>query len=131
MVVLAGEDVILVRQLREPLRASLVEIPAGVRDVDAEPADATARRELFEETGYRMTSLETLGRIHSAPGYSEEVVELFWGRAEEVDSPQEEGLEVVTMLFSDAIEACHRGEITDAKSVAGLLLAQRRLGAST
>jgi ADP-ribose pyrophosphatase len=127
VVVLAGDDVVLVRQFREPLKASLLEIPAGVRDVEGEAAEETARREVLEETGYRTSGLEPLGRIQSAPGYSEEVVELFWARAEEGEGPQEEGLEVVTMPFTEAVEACHRGEITDAKSVAGLLLTRDRL----
>ena len=131
VVAMAGEDVVLVRQFREPLRRSLLEIPAGVRDIEGEAPEETARREVLEETGYRTSGLEPLGRIHSAPGYTEEVVELFWGRAEEGEGPQEEGLEVVTVPFSDAVDACLRGEITDAKSVAGLLLAERRLGATT
>ena len=131
VVALAGEEVVLVRQFREPLRAPLLEIPAGVRDVEGEAPEETARCEVLEETGYRTSALELLGRIHSAPGYSEEVVELFWGRAEEGEGSQEQGLEVVTMPFADAVEACARGEITDAKTVAGLLLAERRLGATT
>ena len=44
-------DVLLIRQFRPPIRRLLVEIPAGLLDVDGEDALTCAARELFEETG--------------------------------------------------------------------------------
>ena len=46
------EDVLLVRQFREPVRREMLEIPAGLRDVEGETPEECARRELVEETGY-------------------------------------------------------------------------------
>lgn len=114
--------VILVRQLREAVRDRLPEIPAGIRDVRGEPREETARRELREETGYRATDLEPLGRIHPSPGFSDEVIDLFRAQAEPEGRP-EEGLEVITMPLEDAVKAVRAGRITDAKTAVAVLLA--------
>ena len=65
----AGE-VILVEQFRVPLGRRCLELPAGlVGDEDAgETVEASAARELEEETGYRPTAIEPLGFFHSSPG---------------------------------------------------------------
>lgn len=115
--------VVLVRQLREAVRDRLLEIPAGIRDARGEPGEDTAQRELREETGYRATDLEPLGRIHTSPGFSDEVIDLFRALAEPEGQPTEEGLEVVTMPLEDAVEAVRAGRITDAKTAVAVLLA--------
>ena len=114
-------QVVLVRQMREALDREILEVPAGTRDVDGEPPEQTGRREVAEETGYRATSMERIGSIVSAPGYSDEVVELFAADVEPGGEP-EEGIEVVLMPFEEAVTAVRDGRITDAKSVAALLL---------
>jgi ADP-ribose pyrophosphatase len=119
--------VVLVRQLREALRAPLLEIPAGVLEPGEQPED-TARRELEEETGYRARELDRLGRVYSSPGYSDEVVHLFVGHAEGSGSP-EEGIELVHLAAGDALAAVRDGRITDAKTAVALLLAADRLPA--
>ena len=62
--------VILVEQYRVPLGRRCLELPAGlVGDEDAgESVEASAARELEEETGYRATAIEPLGFFHSSPG---------------------------------------------------------------
>ncbi len=71
-VILAIDDgeVILVEQYRVPLGKRCLELPAGlVGDEDAsESVEASAARELEEETGYRPARIETLGHFHSSPG---------------------------------------------------------------
>ena len=71
-VILAVEDdhVILVEQYRVPLGKRCLELPAGlVGDEDAgESVEASAARELEEETGYRAAGIEPLGFFHSSPG---------------------------------------------------------------
>ena len=61
-------DVVLVRQLRPPVRQVLTEIPAGLLDVDGEDALSCASRELFEETGYRHDVIEFLGGYYASAG---------------------------------------------------------------
>src|SRR4029077_20884458 len=53
-------SVVLVRQYRAPYDDYVVEIPAGMRDVDDEPTEVTAYRELIEEVGLRAGRLEPL-----------------------------------------------------------------------
>ena len=69
-----GGDVLLVRQFRPPVRQQLVEIPAGLLDVEGEDAVSCASRELFEETGFRHESIEFLGGFYSSAGSSDEAL---------------------------------------------------------
>ncbi len=79
-VILAINDghVLLVEQFRAPLQAPCLELPAGLigDDQEGEEADAAARRELEEETGYRAHHMVDLGRFHSSPGMSSEGFQL-------------------------------------------------------
>lgn len=120
-------EVLLVRQMRESIRETLLEIPAGIYDVEGEDPLGCAARELLEETGYRTTDLEPLGTIYSSPGFTDERMDLFMARAEDAGGPGEEGVEVVRMPFSEAIESVRDGRITDGHTVAALLLARDRL----
>ena len=122
-----GDRVVLVRQMREALDERILEVPAGKRDVSGEAPEETAKRELKEETGYRLTSLRPLGRIHSSPGFSDEEVLLYVGDAEPdgpADPDESEGdIEVVEMPLTEAVRAVRDGRITDGKSAVALLLA--------
>ncbi|QLC22964.1 NUDIX hydrolase [Parasphingopyxis sp. CP4] len=73
-----GDHVILVEQYRVPLRASCIELPAGLvgDDTAGEAAAEAAGRELEEETGYRAGHLENLGRFCSSPGMTSETFTL-------------------------------------------------------
>ena len=119
-------DVVLVRQEREAVGERLLEIPAGLLDVEGESPEDAARRELEEETGYGAGSIEPLGRIHTSPGFVDEVCHLFLARDCNRRGDHEEGMEVVVMPIDEAVGMVDRGEITDSKTVAALLLAARR-----
>ena len=60
-------EALLVRQFRPPVRHVVTEIPAGLLDVEGEDAETCAARELYEETGFRHTSLEFLAGFHPRP----------------------------------------------------------------
>ena len=114
--------VTLVRQLREPARATLLELPAGTLEEGEEPA-ATARRELEEETGLRGGAWREAAAFYTAPGFCRERMHLFFaeGVEEGESSPAaDEQIEVVRWRL-DEVEA-RLGEIEDAKTLAGLLL---------
>src|SRR5712692_2287971 len=67
-----GSAVLMVRQYRAPVDRELLEIPAGKRDVDGEPVELTARRELEEEVGMRAGRLERLAEFYNSPGFCDE-----------------------------------------------------------
>lgn len=67
----------LVRQFRAPFGEDMWEIPAGMRDVDSEPPELTAHRELAEEAGLEASVLVHLGSMASAPGITNSMVEIF------------------------------------------------------
>jgi ADP-ribose pyrophosphatase len=126
----AGE-VVLVRQFREAVREALLEIPAGIFDVEGEDGAGCAARELLEETGHRARALEPLAAIYTSPGFADERVELFMADAEPVGGPGEPGVEVVVVPLELAARWIDEGRIVDAKTIAGLLLAWRRVGGAT
>jgi len=121
-----GENVVLVRQWRQPLDAFTLELPSGGVDSGEEPGSA-AGRELFEETGYRAEGLEHLTSVHTSTGRSTEVCYLF--RCEAVRDERgphlepTEFIEVVELPFGAALRMVSDGTITDAATVLGLLLA--------
>ena len=120
-------DVLLVRQLRPPVRQVLTEIPAGVLDVDGEDALSCASRELFEETGYRHDVIEFLGGYYASAGSSDEYVHLFWARTKaEPEGEPEEGIELQTQPFAVMVAAARAGKVRDAKTALALLLADGR-----
>ena len=118
-------DVVLVRQWRQPLNAFTLELPSGGVEAGEEPGPA-ARRELFEETGFRAQKLEHLASVHASTGRSTEVCHLF--RCDAV--PDERGprpeptefIRVVEIPLREARDMVSEGKITDVATVLGLLL---------
>jgi ADP-ribose pyrophosphatase len=126
--VLSDGRLVVERQYRYPVGAVFVEFPAGKLD-PGESELATAQRELAEEAGYVATSWTPLGRIHSVVGYSNEAIDFFVAEGlTHVGAKLDAGefLEIVTMSVDEMLGALDRGEITDAKSVAALLLYARK-----
>jgi 8-oxo-dGTP pyrophosphatase MutT (NUDIX family) len=116
-------DVLLVRQFRPPVRTSMLEIPAGLLDIDGEDAVTCAERELTEETGYRSEQTAFLGGAFLSPGFTGEYVHLFWARTggEPIGEP-EAGIEVVRMPLYRAIASARDGKVRNAMTALGLLL---------
>ena len=126
-VVIAALDddgrVLLVRQFRSALGRELIELPAGKTE-SGEIPEESARRELEEETGYRAATLEAMGGFYAGPGYSTEYLHLFCARDLAPTGAAPDGDEIAQVLWVPLAEAQRmivRGEICDAKSVAGLL----------
>jgi 8-oxo-dGTP pyrophosphatase MutT (NUDIX family) len=124
----ADGSVVLVRQYRAPLDTLLLELPAGRRDVDGEPPEVTAQRELAEEVGLRARRIEFLVRFHNSVGFCDEECLVFLGtelEAAELDRQgvEEEHMEVVRFPLTEAPARIAAGEITDGKTVIGLTLA--------
>ena len=117
------------RQFRYPLDRVFLELPAG-KIHPGEDIQLTARRELQEETGYVAEHWHYLGVIHPCIGYSDERIEIFFAQGlSHVGHALDEGefLEVHELQLGEAMEAVRDGRLTDGKSVACLLWAERVL----
>lgn len=127
--------VTLVRQYRAALDQDLWEIPAGLRDVDGEPTEETARRELAEEAGLRADRLEPLVTFHNSAGFSDEAVVIYLATGLSDVPDDRQGVEEQHMLverkpLTEALAMVDDGRITDAKTVIAVLdIARRRVGA--
>ena len=123
---LSDESVILIKQYRYCIGDTIWEIPAGRLEPDENPLDC-AKRELVEEVGFKATNVQKLTEIYSAPGYCNEVIYIFLATELVPDKQKledDEIIKVVKLPFAKAIEKVKTGEITDAKTVVGLLLAK-------
>ena len=121
-----GHTVLLVRQYRGPVDRELLEIPAGLCDVDGEELEAAAQRELAEEVGRAATSFEHLLSYQAVAGFSDHEVHIYlaMGLSEVPDDRQgvEESHMTVETFDLDGLDAAiDDGTITDAKTLIGLM----------
>jgi 8-oxo-dGTP pyrophosphatase MutT (NUDIX family) len=128
-----GDEVVLVRQYRAAVDDLLLEIPAGLLDVEGEQPEDAARRELEEEVGLRAVGeLETLTEYTAAAGFSDHHVLVYLVRHTEPceqarHGPEEQAMTVEHVRLADVPRLVRDGTITDAKTIIGLLLARERL----
>jgi ADP-ribose pyrophosphatase len=126
----AGLEVVLLRQYRPVVGRTILEVPAGTLEPGEDPS-AGAARELEEETGLVAGRLTLLTNLWPAPGYTDERIAVYL--AEEL-RPGRQQLDADELLvtarlpLTEAVARVHSGEIADAKSAVGLLLAAARLG---
>lgn len=126
----AGE-LVLVQQYRAALDADLIEIPAGKRDIDGEPPEQAARRELIEEVGLDPQSLVELGTFVTAAGFCDEDI-IIYGTNDcveverQVDGVEEAHSQILRMPVADALAKAGQGGFTDAKTVIGLFWAREQ-----
>ena len=124
------ERVVVVRQYRHPVRRPLDELPAGILDVDGEPAAETAKRELAEEAGLGADEWHVLVDLLTTPGMSDEAARIFLARGlHEVDrdvQEHEEAEMTSDLVPLDAlVEGVLSGEYENSLLVAGVLAADR------
>lgn len=118
---------LLERQYRHPIGRVMWEFPAGKLDAGEDPS-LCAQRELQEETGYRARQWAHAGVLHNAIAYSTEGIEIFFARGLEAGAPHlddGEFIETFALSPADLDAACAKGEVTDAKTLIGLLWLQR------
>ncbi len=117
------ERVCLIRNYRVSVDETLIELPAGTREPD-ESSEATAHRELIEETGYKAGQLTLLHQFFLSPGILDERMVLFLATDLcEVGTNREIGEEIENLVvpFADAIDMIQDGRIQDAKTIVGIL----------
>ena len=122
--------VALVRQYRHPAVRYLLEVPAGTLAKGERP-EIGAARELKEELGVVAARLEKLSEFFVSPGFCEEKMWVYLA-TELTEGEQaledDEVLDIVRLPIADALEMITSGEIEDAKTIIGLILAAPRLG---
>ena len=122
--------VVLVRQYRHAVGRALLEIPAGTLDQQGESPEAAAARELEEETGYRAAEFERLAAFYPAPGFATEHMTLYLatGLTEGAQGLMEDEEITTELVALDEVPArLARGDLSDAKTLVGLLLARERV----
>ena len=128
-------SVVLVAQYRPPYEEIVIEIPAGMRDIEGEDTADVARRELVEEAGLEAGRVDLLGEIYPSPGMTDSVTTIYLATnctsvPTDRQGPEEDFMETLHVPLVDALTMIDRGEIRDAKTVAGLLMTDRRLRSS-
>jgi len=120
--VLDDGRLVLVRQYRKSVDRILLEIPAGGVDDGESPEDAV-RREMVEETGYRVAATEHLCTFYTSPGFTTEKMHLYRATGLSPGEPTEETdqIEVVLMGPEEAASQVGQGEIEDAKTILAIL----------
>lgn len=118
---------LMVRQYRNALDRFTLELPAGkVDDID-EPRRICAFRELEEETGKKVESpddLEFLIRVNTTVAFCNEAIDIFVARnlqQSEQDLDADEVIHVESWAVEDLLDLIYKGEMTDAKTIAGIL----------
>lgn len=125
--------VALLRQYRHAVVRYLLEVPAGSLDSPERPEDGAAR-ELEEELGVVAGRLEKLTEFFVSPGFVEEKMWVYLATdltetAQKLED--DELVEIVRVPMNRALEMITAGEIEDAKTIIGIMLAATRLGFST
>ncbi|UPK73188.1 NUDIX hydrolase [Nocardioidaceae bacterium SCSIO 66511] len=129
------DRVLLLEQYRHPTRSHLVEVPAGVLDVEGEDPRDAAARELAEEADLVAHNWDPLLRMYSSPGFSDEQWYVYLARGlSAVPEPrrhervhEEAHMTRVWAPLDDVVRAALAGEIADGMAVAGVLAASARM----
>src|SRR5436305_4653138 len=128
-----GPEVLFVRQWRPAIRRLLLEIPAGKLDVPGEDPDDAMHRELAEEIEQRAGRLVKLATFWNSPGFSTELTHVYVALdlspcdRPEAAKEEEEDMTVERFPLADVGRLIASGEISDAKTIIGLTLAERYL----
>lgn len=123
----ADRQIILVQQYRHPVKKELLEIPAGIPSPDEDPLDC-AIRELKEETGSEAAKFIKVAEFFTTPGISDELFRLYLAaevKEGEMAPEDDEVLKVVRLPLRQALKMVETGEISDSKTIIGLLIAER------
>ena len=118
------EVVHLVRQPREAIgRGDILEIPAGIMDVEGEAPLDTAKRELEEELGLSASAWDLVTSFYTSSGFTDERCHVFLAtgleRVGEADAEGEERIEPATWPL-DELDALIEAN-ADAKTLIGLM----------
>lgn len=121
--------IILVRQFRKPIDKLILEIPAGKIDIGEDPT-LCALRELEEETGFKAVDIEKVGEIHTTPGFSNELIHIYYTEnlvEGNINRDEDEMMDVLMISLKDFEVMIESGEITDGKTLAALAMCRKKM----
>tara|TARA_B100000700_G_C14727295_1_gene706656 strand:+ start:96 stop:647 length:552 start_codon:yes stop_codon:yes gene_type:complete len=124
-----GDLLCMVRQYRYAIRSSLLEFPAGMIAAGEAPL-AAAKRELKEETGCEARQWQSLGMAYPSPGFCNEIFHFYLAQGLDFGAPSfddDESCDLVMMRVDSALHLCATPQMTDLKSMYGVLWLHRYL----
>ncbi len=127
--VMSDGNIALIKQYRYPVQSEMIELPAGKLDPGEKP-EKCASRELEEEIGYTAGKLTFICKIHPAIGFASEVMWIYLAENLTKSVKNTDYDEFVELLPTDlnvAVQMVWNGEITDVKTIIGILWAERLL----
>ncbi|WP_285723793.1 NUDIX domain-containing protein [Psychromicrobium xiongbiense] len=121
--------VLMLRQYRHPVRASLWEIPAGLLDVAGEDPLLAAARELLEEADLRAERWQVLVDNFNSAGSSSESVRIYLAEGlsevseaeRHVRTEEEAEIQLLWVPLEEAVTAVLAGEVHSFSAIAGIL----------
>jgi ADP-ribose pyrophosphatase len=122
-----NDEVYMVRQFRKPIEQETLEVPAGKLDPGEEPIDC-AKRELTEETGLTAKKVKHLISVYSTPGFSNEILHIYAAMdltEGEAHADEDEFISSERIPVKKLVDMVLNHEITDSKTVIGVLLADK------
>ena len=114
--------VIMIRQYRHAVGGYIYEIPAGKLQPGEDPRDC-AKREVEEEIGYKVGTLEPLVSFLTTPGFTNEIIHIFSGKDLTPGTQNlgvDEVLEIIELPLARTMDLIKDGTINDAKTIIGL-----------
>lgn len=129
-----AEEILLLRQYRHPVNASLWEIPAGLLDIPGEDSRVAAERELAEEADLKAARWDVLVDFFTSPGGSTEPLRVFLARDLETTETsferedEEATMEYAWVSLSDALDWVFAGRLHNPSTVIGILSAHAARG---
>jgi hypothetical protein len=129
-----AEEILLLRQYRHPVNASLWEIPAGLLDIPGEDSRVAAERELAEEADLKAVRWDVLVDFFTSPGGSTEPLRVFLARDLETTETsferedEEATMEYAWVSLSDALDWVLAGRLHNPSTVIGILSAHAARG---
>ncbi|MEZ5008523.1 MAG: NUDIX hydrolase [Chitinophagales bacterium] len=125
------QSILLVKQFRYPTTQHnlgwLLEIPAGMMETN-EGAVTCAIREVKEELGYDISSLEKVSTFYTSPGCISERINLFYAEVTTENktarggglAEEKEDIELIKLSLETLQSSIENGAIQDAKSLIGI-----------
>ncbi|MBO8130102.1 MAG: NUDIX hydrolase [Candidatus Marinimicrobia bacterium] len=123
---LGDKKIVFVRQYRYPVREVTIELPAGKIDPGENPEE-TIRRELIEETGYKIGELRYIFYFYPSVGYTNEKLYIFWADNLEYIGQRpdsDENIQVLKIDLDSVVEMIFDGKIKDSKTIIGVFIAE-------